>query len=287
MKFLAMAILASAAWASNVACPASPAALTPSGCSYIDLNFSNFAQSGSVSGHPAPTPASPTLSQIDLQPSGAIPAPSITLTAPASKGSCGTGSTLWCIDRGGSQSGSTYTPGQMISTVTYNASVIPGVGSPPPGMHYATSGLSLALVNAVEASSFFNNTNSSLTVYENFCVDASTVSGCSAANSGYIYEQIYNSGGTFYTATGSFVNGVFTPGTLNAAFGTGYTQIAIQDPVTLTWVNGGRISLDGLTNTFDESAYTPEPSTQVLAGGFLVGMVFWKLKLTRVANSTP
>jgi hypothetical protein len=173
----------------------------------------------------------------------------------------------------------------MISTVTYNASVIPGVGSPPPGMHYAISGLSLALVNPVEASSFFNSTNSSLTVYEYFCVDASTVSGCSAANSGYLYEQIYNSGGTYYTSTGSFVNGVFTPGTLTAAFATGYTQIAIQDTVTLTWVNGGRISLDGLTNTFDESAYTPEPSTLVLAGGLLVGMIFWKLRRRRKLHS--
>ena len=180
--------LASTSWAGFSACATttpgnalSTAGYNPqstaNGCTDVDLNFENIGLNPASTGNNAPTTANIDLSAsggaISGNPSTITPILA-TFTSPTAAGQTSNG---WYLSAGGTQT--------QVSNVDFTA-VINGTNGPtnPAGDHWVMDALTLAI-----GTEQVQGTNS-ITVQENFCVNATTTTGCAPGSTGHILATI-------------------------------------------------------------------------------------------------
>jgi hypothetical protein len=158
------------------------------------------------------------------------------------------------------------------------------------GLHCAIGGnVGLAPTGSIVTTTAGGATET-ITVTENFCINAATTAGCLAANSGTIEGEITINGSTSGTfATFTFLNclagasvGTCNGGVTGSSIAlTGFfNEIAVSNSISLTRVNGDFATLDltNIANSFQEFEETPEPSTFALFGTALAGLGFLRLR---------
>jgi len=116
----------------------------------------------------------------------------------------------------------------------------------------------------------------SITVQMTVCLSASGTSACDAAHSATVTGLLNTQSSTFnFTclAGGSFAGSCGSATSATLTLNPHPTQIAISDTYTFSRTNGSAsLTLTNFTNTFGESADTPEPSTLILMSGALLGL---------------
>ena len=249
------------------------------GCSQVDKTFSLFA----ITGESCPPGAGCTTS--DTTNTYIYGAGS--LTGGASPGFAGT---ITAILNGGSPTVMVLnvTGTTVVDTANLTYAVQANVGAPTnPSLRWFIGGN----IGLVPAGSIVTGAAGGVTefiqVVETFCINSTTVTGCSAANSGSLTGTLTVNGSTIGTST-TFV---FSSCSAGASVGTcsggatgssialsGFTSsIGVSDTFTLSRVSGNlsTLTLNNIGNTFGEFAVStvPEPSTFLLSGCFLAGIV--------------
>jgi hypothetical protein len=285
-------------WATNSACPTSAASfssLPAGGCEAVNLNFTNFGFFGQSQGSPAPT--TPTTSNTDVVTSGTsvISPISLQFNGPTTGSACGDGSTLWCLDTGGTQAAcpspnqadQCYTSSGFALSPVYTVTVDQSQTPAPPGEHYAITAITLGVANPVMTGGFaspngngIGTAGSDIKVFAFICLGGPEVGDCSTPVEEIEFEIINlgPSDGGIQTIAGTCFdpgcgNGV--PG-LTLAIPTGVTQVGFEIVAGGNWAISGLASMDAFSLTFDEGLESPEPSTFVLVGLGIVGFAIFR-----------
>jgi hypothetical protein len=262
-------LFSGASWATDASCPGSPTNVlfgsgtnptgAANGCSVVNLNFTNIGVNGN----------GPNILQVDAAGSGtttALPM-SVTFSAPTSGSGCAAGTTLWCASS---------TDSVVETLVSYTAAVNQSLVAPPPNEYFAVTSLTLALGSPANNGGNF----SELYVEETYCVGVSTSAGCTTANTGvieYVSENVSGSVSSSFTACQPGETVCTSSATVTFA-NPGYTQIYITDLVEPSWNVSGTVSLGSVTNTYDETAETPEPATfSLLVAGLAAAWLLGKM----------
>ena len=174
------------------------------------------------------------------------------------------------------------------STISFDVQVDPAFVPPPPNDLWSITSLSLSEVGAL--ASIGAGPANHVQIFEYFCAGSAAFNCTSSSgNYGYIeYEQdggaptfgaptatdsiCFNNGGSSCTVShGSLtLNLSAFPGSVYPG---GVSQIAIEDVVSLTAPKLLNVAnLNAITNTFVESAETPEPATFSLLGLAFAGI---------------
>jgi hypothetical protein len=263
------AMLVTPARASDAACPTSPTAQPLStavvgatnGCKYLNANFLTFnvgAEAGTGGGD-FPVPAAGATSNEEFTTSGT---PIYTLdfqtTGQSTTTACATNS--WCVAANSANAS---------QVITYDATAMTG-------NYYG-----LTLSDGTVGSDATIRAGDVLTVEEQYCIGGGAIGSCATADLGFIKIAQTT------TATGFSAAPVITvcaatlstgvactskTSTTAAVSFVGSNNVTIADTVTLTEVanEGNDIFIDSFDNGFET---TPEPSTFVLFGSALVGIV--------------
>jgi hypothetical protein len=235
----------------------------PLGCGNIDLGFSNFTAGGTLyNSTGAATTFTTALADIY---SPTATGPTGNTQGPISNDFDVPGTPTWSLISGSGQNGPTT------SDVAYTLNVLNGTsGVTEPtstGFVWAVNTIGLSATATVPAV-----TGNTVVITEIVCIDSNSIAGCSAAHTAELIETFSSTGHTFTDANlGSSFTFNATNGTLTV--NAGFVTAAIEDEVVLTRTGGNTVSLTTLSNTFDQFAEAPEPSTFVLFGGALAGLL--------------
>ncbi len=275
---LAASLLSSVAWATDIAC-VSPeqtiaAALVggTNGCTTTGYNFLDFevANTGTATFFPAVTAFSAPTAEF----SNAFSGSTTTLDFRTTGQSTGTGTctaSSWCEDANSATG--TQSVNYEISPTgqVVNLGLTIGTLQTPTNIH----------------------TGDTVFVKEQFCLGSATVSGCTAADLGFLEIQDVTttvSGATAWVTTTT----VCTPGPAtctqthpgSASINLfGQTVVGIEDTVSINDAsNEGRpVFLDSFNNTIGDVSPTPEPGTLGLFSAAGIGLIF--LRRRRPAGS--
>ena len=145
-----------------------------------------------------------------------------------------------------------------------------------PGATWAISGLTFTPNISV------NGNGQSATAFEQFCLNAASVTGCPSADAGEIEVSFFN-GGSSITCSGIYC--VSGNGSV-ANFPTPVTQIAIDFNVNVNGADTLGVTLHNFDTVFSGVAVSPpvpEPSTLLMAGVGLACLV-WHVRRRRLTN---
>ncbi len=250
---------------------------TGNGCSADDMTFTNVTAGATFGGSGTNATATTIAADTRLVSTGDVAASGNTIGPIAASfdswnaATDGTGTaTQWTTSTTGAA-------GQIVGTITYLANANVGGAEPTnPLLHWAITGLVLSSITGGDISGGAGG--DLVTIVETFCVSATTTVACAAGNKGTITETYTGSDTPTFactTGTGSCLSA--TGATINFA-GTGFTQIAISDVITIR--NGSTTAaMDSFTNTFKEGAEAaPEPSSFILLGSALMGLTMIRVR---------
>jgi hypothetical protein len=252
----------SSAWASVSACPSTVGAASQSldtinlagGCELVDKQFSNFTST--------PVGETSTIQMLNTSVPGTIAANSIT-GLQAAFNDAG----LWHLS-----SNATTT-----SVFNYQGAVDQTFTAPTTGS-WTLSQISL-VVNFNPGNAAQIKNGDSITVRMEWCAGATTVTGC--ANLQFIEGVLTKNPSLTLTYTNSSGN---TNNFLDVTAFNANSIYAVRN--TLTFVgnaNGSALSLGGIENGFDEIGVAPEPSTFVMFGIALTGLVALRFRRRKLA----
>jgi len=254
-----LSLCASFGWATDTSCPVGATPINTfgtgitNGCIETDKNFLNFTAGAGPSNSVGT--ADPDTASIDILGGGTTALTTAQFTTPGGRGTNAT----WSLASGG-----THT---MDSQFTYT---VENTSSPLIDLLQLSLG-----TNTITA-----NSGNTITVTEVFCLGQTTLAGCTAAHQGTISLELTTQGGTpsetITLPTGAVNCSTATVGCIDG-FGT-YSTVFVQTDVILDRVNTGggtTVALNSLTEGFGDA---PEPSTFVLLGSALAGVVLLRFK---------
>jgi hypothetical protein len=244
------------------------------GCGQIDLGFNNFTTPTSTG-----TNAGPTTGQVDLTTSGGTATPATT-EAPITA--------LF-----GFTGGNSLTTSATSDTISSSFQDLgkPAAGqalpSDPPDQ-WAVNGLGLTFAATSSATPASLET---VQVVEAFCLGSTTFT-CATNTSSYGYLQITENVNTNGTNTYSDV--LCTPGATGCTTTNPTTsslsiavanslEVATQSSFTMsrTSGSGNTITLNSISETWDQGEIAPEPSTFILLGSALAGIGALRLRIRK------
>jgi len=253
--------VAGIALAATAACPT--ATLVTTGCSQVDMRFSNIAL-GTETGWPN----SPTTSDIDFAGSGGVIS--------------GSPSTIQEIDATITSPNASSAPGSLDGWYSSNKNTATGTGSvsflatanngtsgsapvTPAGAFWILTSLDLIINPGAYAT-----TNVAITVTEQFCLNGTAIGGCAAAALGNITATIGpdNASPSYtWSIDGSAPQNANTINLLTA-FAGHVTTVFVNDEVSIP-KSDGTTFLNNFSDGFDQEETTPEPSSMSLLGSAL------------------
>lgn len=291
-----VSISGSLGWAGNTPCPTSAtvySSIQTAGCEAVDLNFTNFnTLLGNSTG--APPAATPSGSNTDLAASGSSVTSPISLqyTAPTSGSPCGSGTTLWCIDTGGTQaacappnqSSQCYSSSLFGFGPAYTVTVDQSQAPAPAGDYYAISSVMLAVGDPVMTGAFVSpngngigTADSRLLVNAFICTTGPNVGDCPTEVAEIEFEIINlgPSDGGIQTIEYTCNDPTCSSGEPGLTFSvpSPVTRLGIEFQVGGAWAGSGLVSMDSFSLAFNQDLETPEPSTAALLGATLLAMI--------------
>lgn len=236
------------------------------GCASVNLSFENLGISGATGngggdGYTPPTTTNTAIFATSTAFSGNAITP-ITLTY----------NPVTAADWDDTAGGASSLTATFTGAVTANSSGSYTGGSytqPLAGFAWVFNTLTLAASGDVA-----NTAGNSIAIQQTICLNTTTFSaGC--ANRA-VLQANFAAGTTSPTLSCTIQAGTLgscSSTTLNLANGLNVTSLAYSTAVTVTRVvNGGLVDLNSFSNTFNQTAVTPEPSTFGLLGFAFIGL---------------
>lgn len=245
----------------------------------------------------SPAPTTPTTGNTDVVTSGtSVTSPiSLQFSGPTTGSACGDGTTLWCLDTGGTQAACVppngpstdqcYAASGFGLTPNFTTTVDQSQTVAPPGEYYAITSITLGVANPVMTGGFASpngngtgTAGSRIEALAFICLGGPAVSDCATPVDEIEFEIInLGAGGTttiqlvcLTPGCGSSVAG------LTLSIPTGVTQVGFELEAAGDWASSGLVSMDSFSLSFDEGLETPEPSTFVLVGLAIVGFAIFR-----------
>jgi hypothetical protein len=260
MQLFRIAILltgaSAAAFATTASCPT--ASLATTGCSQVDMNFSNITlgpegNNWTVAPVPADIDFGGSQGTISGNPS-AITTVNATITSPNATSTPSGGG--WYVE------GKKNAAGSVSFDATTNNGTAGSAPVNPNGAFWVLSSLILTI------NSFATDSGGTMTVTEEFCLNGSAISGCAAAAAGTITATIGANSALSYSWVLGAHSGMGDTVNLAANFIGTVSSVFIDNTIAMS-DNSGNAYLNNFTDGFDQQEMTPEPSSFVLAASAL------------------
>lgn len=264
LAIIFLSFLDNVALAGTSSCPM--ATLATTGCSQVDITFSNIAL-GTENGN---WTSAPGLPDIDFAGSGGaimgnpstIGTIDATITSPNATSSSASGDAGpgWYVN------GKKNAAGSVSFLAAANNGTSSSAPVTPAGDVWILSSLDLVI------NSFGTDATGTATVTETFCLNGAAIGGCASAATGSITATIGNNSALSYTWVLGSHSGSGDSINLLANFTGEVTSVFVNNAVAMS-DNTGSSYLNNFTDGFSQEETSLEPPSMLLVGGALCAVV--------------